>query len=87
MKLSSIYQDTKTGPPTYADQNAVARAYLQAAPERMVWGSDWPHPTERHEKPDDALLFDLIADWAPDESLRRRLLVDNPAILYDFPRP
>jgi predicted dehydrogenase/predicted TIM-barrel fold metal-dependent hydrolase len=86
VKLSSIYQDTKTGPPTYADQNAVASAYLQAAPERMVWGSDWPHPTERHEKPDDALIFDLIAEWAPDEALRQRLLVDNPAILYDFPR-
>ena len=51
----------------------------------MVWGSDWPHPTERDQKPDDALLFDLIAEWAPDEALRQRLLVDNPAALYGFP--
>jgi predicted dehydrogenase/predicted TIM-barrel fold metal-dependent hydrolase len=86
MKLSSVYQDTKVGPPTYADQTEVALAFLQAAPERMVWGSDWPHPTERDQKPDDAALFDLIAEWAPDETLRHRLLVDNPAALYGFQR-
>lgn len=85
VKLSSIYQDSKVGPPTYADQTGVARAFLRAAPERMVWGSDWPHPTERDQKPDDAMLFDLIAEWAPDETLRHRLLVDNPATLYGFP--
>lgn len=86
VKLSSVYQDTKVGPPTYADQTEVARAYLKAAPERMVWGSDWPHPTERDHKPNDAVLFNLIAEWAPDETLRQRLLVDNPAALYGFPR-
>ena len=49
----------------------------------MVWGSDWPHPTEKPDhKPDDAVLFDLLAEWAPDEGLRRRILVDNPAALY-----
>jgi predicted dehydrogenase/predicted TIM-barrel fold metal-dependent hydrolase len=85
VKLSSIYQDSLIGPPTYDDQNEVARAILAAAPERVVWGSDWPHPTERDEKPDDALLFDLTAEWAPDEALRRMLLVDNPARLYGFP--
>ena len=62
----------------------VARAYIAAAPERMVWGSDWPHPTET-EKPDDAVLFDLLGDWAPDEATRQRILVDNPAKLYGFP--
>ncbi len=53
------------------------------APERMVWGSDWPHPTEK-DKPDDAVLFDLLSDWAPDEQTRHRILVDNPARLYGF---
>ena len=86
VKLSSIYQDTKVGPPTYADQTEIARAYLKEAPERMIWGSDWPHPTERDQKPNDAVIFDLIAEWSPDETLRERLLVDNPSILYDFPR-
>ena len=46
VKLSGAYMDTKTGPPTYADVSKVARAYVKASPERMVWASDWPHPTE-----------------------------------------
>jgi predicted TIM-barrel fold metal-dependent hydrolase len=50
----------------------------------MVWGSDWPHPTEAH-KPDDAVLFDLLADWALDAVTRHRILVENPALLYGFP--
>jgi predicted TIM-barrel fold metal-dependent hydrolase len=85
VKLSGAYQDTKVGPPTYADATALAQAYAAAAPERMVWGSDWPHPTEK-DKPDDALLFDLLSQWAPDAAVRQRILVDNPQALYDFPR-
>ena len=51
----------------------------------MVWGSDWPHPTEPDShKPDDAMLLDLLSAWAPDEAQRRRILVDNPATLYGF---
>jgi predicted TIM-barrel fold metal-dependent hydrolase len=85
VKLSGAYADTKVGPPTYADSTAVARAYVNAAPERLVWGSDWPHPTEQgNTLPDDALLFDLLAQWAPDEAVRNRILVDNPAKLYGF---
>jgi predicted TIM-barrel fold metal-dependent hydrolase len=84
VKLSGAYQDSKVGPLTYADTSKVARAYAQAAPERMLWGTDWPHPTEKDMKPDDAVLFDLVADWAPDEATRRRILVDNPAGLYGF---
>ena len=84
VKLSGAYMESKVGPPTYADITPVARAYLAAAPGRMVWGSDWPHPTEK-QKPDDAVLFDLLADWAPDATLRSRVLVANPAQLYGFP--
>jgi D-galactarolactone isomerase len=85
IKLSGAYQDTKVGPPTYADTSKVAAAFAKAAPERMVWGSDWPHPTEKaNAKPDDAILFDLLAEWAPDEAVRNRILVDNPAALYGF---
>jgi len=85
VKLSGAYQDTKVGPPTYADSTAVAQAYVKAAPERLVWGSDWPHPSERDgAKPDDAVLFDLLAQWAPVEAVRNRILVDNPAKLYGF---
>jgi predicted TIM-barrel fold metal-dependent hydrolase len=83
VKLSGAYQDTKVGPPTYADTIPVAQAYVKAAPERMVWASDWPHPTEK-DKPDDAVLFDLLAVWVPDEATRNRILVQNPEALYDF---
>jgi predicted TIM-barrel fold metal-dependent hydrolase len=87
VKLSGAYADTKVGPPTYADSSAVARAYATAAPERCVWGSDWPHPTEQQKQlPDDAVLFDLLTDWVPDEKTRHRVLVENPATLYDFPK-
>jgi predicted TIM-barrel fold metal-dependent hydrolase len=81
MKLSGAYMID--GPPRYAKAKPVAQAYIEAAPERMVWGSDWPHPTEK-DKPDDAVLFDLVADWAPDTATRQRILVDNPATLYGF---
>jgi predicted TIM-barrel fold metal-dependent hydrolase len=85
LKLSGAYADTKVGAPTYADSTAVAQAYVKAAPSRLVWGSDWPHPSEQGKTlPDDAVLFDLLAQWAPDEAVRNRILVDNPATLYSF---
>ncbi len=88
VKLSGAYADTKVGPPTYADSSAVARAYAKAAPERCVWGSDWPHPSEqaKQQLPDDGVLFDLLSDWVPDEKVRHRILVENPATLYDYPK-
>jgi predicted TIM-barrel fold metal-dependent hydrolase len=84
VKLSGAYLDSRAGPPAYADATRVAKAYVEIAPDRMLWGSDWPHPSERAAKPDDALLFDLLAEWAPDEAVRKRILVDNPAELYGF---
>jgi D-galactarolactone isomerase len=85
MKLSGAYMDTNAGPPAYADKLAVAQAYIAAAPERVVWGSDWPHPTEKPEhKPNDATLFDLLTEWAPDAVQRQRILVSNPEALYGF---
>ncbi|MDB5921913.1 MAG: 2-pyrone-4,6-dicarboxylate hydrolase [Betaproteobacteria bacterium] len=83
VKISGAYMNTRVGPPTYADATRVARAFVNAAPERLVWGSDWPHPSPA-EKPDDALLFDLLATWAPDDKTRHRILVSNPEALYDF---
>ena len=92
VKLSGAYADTLIGPPSYADSSAVAKAYARAAPERCVWGSDWPHPLvpkigdRVQPRPDDAVLLDLLLTWAPDPRARHRILVENPAILYDFPR-
>jgi predicted TIM-barrel fold metal-dependent hydrolase len=83
VKISGIYLDSNVGPPSYADAGAVAKAYIKEAPERLVWGTDWPYPTAA-QKPDGAVLFDLLADWAPEESKRTSILVDNAAKLYGF---
>ena len=85
VKLSGAYILSKDGPPRYAETSAIAKAFVKEAPERLVWGSDWPHPTAPgNEKPDDAILLDLLAEWAPGEAARKRILVDNPAKLYQF---
>lgn len=85
VKLSAVYADTRVGPPGYGDSGAVVRAYVAAAPERLVWGTDWPHPSEpANGKPDDAHLVDLLSGWVPEDAVRRRILVDNPAKLYGF---
>ena len=83
VKLSVTYDSSKDGPPGYADVNKLGQAYVKAAPERMLWGSNWPHPNET-KKPNDAILFDLMAQWAPDEMTRHRILVENPQTLYGF---
>ena len=87
VKLSGAYSNSRVGPP-YPDATRIAQAFVKAAPERLVWGSDWPHPgvVAIANKPDDALLFDLLAEWAPDEATRNRILVQNPETLYGFPK-
>ena len=84
IKLVAPYDASKVGPPRYADSGALARAYIGAAPERVVWGTNWPHLGE-DPKPDDAAMSDLLADWAPEAAMRDRILVKNPALLYGFP--
>ena len=84
VKLSGAYLNSKNGPP-YPEASAIAQDFVRAAPERMVWGSDWPHPTEAADKkPNDAVLFDLLSQWAPGEHTRHRILVENPETLYGF---
>jgi predicted TIM-barrel fold metal-dependent hydrolase len=84
VKVSGAYGNSRLGPP-YAEATVIAQPFVAAVPERLVWGSDWPHPSEPDDdKPNDALLFDLLSLWAPDEAVRHRILVDNPATLYGF---
>ena len=59
----------------------MAQALIEAAPGRMIWGSDYPHLSFA-DRVGSIQLFNLLADWAPDEALRRRILVDNPAALF-----
>ena len=85
VKLSAPYETSKTGAPKYEDVGRLAKALVKHAPERMLWASNWPHPSARKPAPpDDAALLDLLADWAPDAGVQKRILADNPAELYGF---
>lgn len=81
VKLTGAYRITSLRRTPYADVNPVARALIEAAPERVVWGTDWPHPICRIPMPNDGDLLDQLLDWAPEESVRHRILVDNPLTL------
>lgn len=84
VKLSAPYLDdpVHTGGPD--GRLPIAAAWAARVPQRLLWGSDWPHPTEKTTTPDDAALLDRLARWLPDAALRRQVLVDNPAALYGF---
>ncbi len=86
VKLSAPYEVSKTGPAKYEDVGRLARALVKHAPERMLWASNWPHPSVPKDRPmpDDADLLDLLLDWAGDDATRRKILADNPAELYGF---
>ena len=85
VKLSGPYLNSATGAAGgYADCDALARAWVREAPQRLVWGSDWPHVTEKADPPDTSMLLALLARWAPDAATRERVLVANPAELYGF---
>jgi predicted TIM-barrel fold metal-dependent hydrolase len=78
------------------DAIPIARAYIEAAPDRIIWGSDWPHPHPEAQaghplseatplyQIDDGRVLNLLPVWAPDAAVRQKILVDNPARLYGF---
>ena len=95
VKISGAYRASKLAP-DYSDVIPLARALISANPERIVWGTDWPHPnsvTPPGHKPtdvtplfeiDDGRLLNQLPVWAPDPAIRKKILVDNPARLYGF---
>ena len=83
VKLTGPYR-ISTGALPYADVPPFAHALVDAAPERIVWGTDWPHVTVKGAMPNDGDLCNLLSDWVPDEAARYKVLVVNPAKLYDF---
>jgi predicted TIM-barrel fold metal-dependent hydrolase len=83
IKISGADRMTAAPGPPYDDVVPFARAAIAAAPERVIWGTDWPHTNVR-AMPDDGDLVDLLARFAPDDDVRRRILVDNPQRLYGF---
>jgi predicted TIM-barrel fold metal-dependent hydrolase len=70
----------------YATIVTLARRYITVAPDRILWGTDWPHSAvyEPCQMPNDGDLLDMLLDYAPDEAQRRKILVDNPAALFDI---
>jgi 2-pyrone-4,6-dicarboxylate lactonase len=85
VKLTGPYRISAEERPPYADVAPFAAAVVEAAPDRVLWGSDWPHVIMRGRPvPNDGDLFNLFAAWVPDAETRRRILVDNPARLYGF---
>jgi D-galactarolactone isomerase len=84
VKLSAPYHGSKSGPPRYEDIGAIARELVKRWPERMLYATNWPHPSVKGEMPDDVELMRLVEDWAGDERTRRKILVENPARLYGF---
>ena len=96
VKISGAYRASRSGAPDYPQVAPLATALVAANAERIVWGTDWPHP-DSYVIPsrkatdiappidiDDGRLLGLLADWVPDEATRRLILVDNPARLYGF---
>ncbi|QWE20947.1 amidohydrolase [Polynucleobacter sp. AP-Kolm-20A-A1] len=69
----------------YIDMRPLNDAVIEANPQRLVWGTDWPHVMVKKQMPHDAELCDLLGEWAGDPVLKKSILVDNPCILYDFP--
>ena len=84
VKLSGAYRLSNEAPP-YADTRPYAQRLVDAAPDRCVWGSDWPHVAHwREPMMNVGTLLDTFADWVPDPQRRTRVLVDNPRRLYGF---
>jgi D-galactarolactone isomerase len=85
IKLSGAYHIAHGRGPEYREVAPIALALVKLGTSRLLWGSDWPHPTETAETmPDDADLLDLLLAWVPDTAARKAILSDNPARLYRF---
>lgn len=86
-KFAGVYESSKSGGPAYEDVAEIARMLASHAPERIVWGTNWPHNLAREQKdyPDDASLTDTVLGWLPDETSLHRALIDNPEELFGLP--
>lgn len=86
VKLTGTYRITGLKQIPYTDVDPIARALIETAPERVIWGTDWPHPVCKIPMPNDGDLLDQLLDWAPDEGVREKILVENPLKLLGLAR-
>ena len=84
IKISGANRVAASDLPPYDDVKPMARALIEAAPERIMWGSDWPHPNKYVANPNDGDLVDAFGDWVSDDAMRRKIMVDTPAAFYGF---
>jgi D-galactarolactone isomerase len=84
VKLSAVYETSKSGAPQYGDVGILAKTLIATAPERMLWATNWPHLSDQDNPPDDLILRDTLVGWMGGEKTQCQILVDNPATLYGF---
>ncbi len=84
IKISGANRVSETDLPPYDDVRPMAEALIEAAPDRIMWGTDWPHPNKYEANPNDGDLVDAFGDWVGDEAMRRKIMVDTPAAFYRF---
>ncbi|MGB0733081.1 MAG: amidohydrolase family protein, partial [Pontibacterium sp.] len=85
IKIAGCYESSHTGAPLYQDTEALTRLFVNQAPERILWGSNWPHTSQPVEKaPNDAQLLDRVCSWFDTSDIIEKVFVDNPRKLYDF---
>lgn len=70
----------------FSDVDPLVKKLVEHAPDRLLWGSDWPHPQYFKPMPNDVALLDMMLDWVPDEATRKKIFVDNPAEIFGFPK-
>ena len=84
VKISGANRVSATDLPPYDDVKPMAHALIEAAPERIMWGTDWPHPNKYVVNPNDGDLVDAFGDWVTDDAMRRKIMVETPAAFYRF---
>ncbi len=86
LKISGADRVSSVGAPSYDDVAPLARAAIEANPERIMWGTDWPHPNkyDSAKVPDEGNLVDALGSWVDDPDMLHRITVDNPQSFYDF---
>jgi 2-pyrone-4,6-dicarboxylate lactonase len=84
IKISGANRVSRGDLPPYDDVKPMAQALVEAAPDRIMWGTDWPHPNKYKVNPNDGDLVDALGDWITDPAMLRKILVDNPAKFYRF---
>ena len=80
----SAYRITTSALTPYVDVTPLAKALIEANEDRIIWGTDWPHPIVKGKMPNDGALMDQLADWAPDAAVRKKILVNNAEQLFGF---